>query len=104
HEVQWQVGPLNGIIDISSDARTLEFDPSGLDTGEYVITATVTDNGIPALSATSELTMTVERSLEQSPKAPSSKSGGGSAGDLILLGALLAGYSRRRSLSTARRL
>lgn len=76
HQLEWDVSELN--VNVDNDLE-FTFDPYDLLPGEYSVTLGVTDNGTPALSATTELQFTVREQVQSSSSSSSSSSNSSSS-------------------------
>lgn len=80
HSVDWSSNDIN-LADSYELGNNITFSSDGLVAGDYTISATVTDNGIPQLSDTAEMTIRVLSNVDPAPAA--SSGGGGSGGGAI---------------------
>ena len=81
HYVEWSSDDIN-LADSYELGNSITFSSDGLVAGDYTISATVTDNGIPQLSDTAEMTIRVLSNVDPAPAA--SSGGGGSGGGAML--------------------
>lgn len=87
HYVEWSSDDIN-LADSYEFGSSITFSSDGLVAGDYTISATVTDSGIPQLSDTAEMTIRVISDVDPAPAA-SSGGGGSGGGAMIWLLALL---------------
>ncbi|MEC9255011.1 MAG: hypothetical protein VX771_04390, partial [Pseudomonadota bacterium] len=80
HYVEWSSDDIN-LADSYELGNSITFSSDGLVAGDYTISATVTDNGIPKLSDSAEMTIRVLSNVDPAPAA--SSGGGGSGGGAI---------------------
>ena len=80
HSVEWSSNDIN-LADSYEFGNSITFSSDGLVAGDYTISATVTDSGIPQLSDTAEMTIRVLSNVDPAPAA--SSGGGGSGGGAI---------------------
>jgi len=81
HFIEWSSNDIN--LSASYEfGNSITFSSDGLVAGDYTISATVTDNGIPQLSDTAEMTIRVISNVDSAPAA--SSGGGGSGGGAML--------------------
>ena len=80
HSVDWSSNDIN-LADSYELGNSITFSSDGLVAGDYTISATVTDNGIPKLSDSAEMTIRVLSNVDPAPAA--SSGGGGSGGGAI---------------------
>ena len=87
HFIEWSSNDINlaGSYELGN---SITFSSDGLVAGDYTISATVTDNGIPQLSDTAEMTIRVISNVDPAPAA-SSGGGGSGGGAMFWLLALL---------------
>ena len=81
HFIEWSSNDIN-LADSYELGNSITFSSDGLVAGDYTISATVTDNGIPKLSDTAEMTIRVISNVDPAPAA--SSGGGGSGGGAML--------------------
>ncbi|MEE3161700.1 MAG: autotransporter subunit C, partial [Pseudomonadota bacterium] len=87
HSIDWSSNDIN--LSASYEfGNSITFSSDGLVAGDYTISATVTDNGIPQLSDTAEMTIRVISNVDSAPAA-SSGGGGSGGGAMFWLLALL---------------
>ena len=87
HYVKWSSDDIN-LADSYEFGNSITFSSDGLVAGDYTISATVTDSGIPQLSDTAEMTIRVISDVDPAPAA-SSGGGGSGGGAMFWLLALL---------------
>jgi len=81
HFIEWSSNDIN--LSASYEfGNSITFSSDGLVAGDYTISATVTDNGIPQLSDAAEMTIRVISNVDSAPAA--SSGGGGSGGGAML--------------------
>ena len=86
HSVEWSSDDIN-LADSYELGNSITFSSDGLVAGDYTISVTVTDTGIPQLSDTAEMTVRVISNVDSAPSASSDEEGsggGGSGGGAIL--------------------
>jgi len=87
HSIDWSSNDIN--LSASYEfGNSITFSSDGLVAGDYTISATVTDTGIPQLSDTAEMTIRVISNVDSAPAA-SSGGGGSGGGAMFWLLALL---------------
>ncbi|MEC9410047.1 MAG: autotransporter subunit C, partial [Pseudomonadota bacterium] len=87
HSVEWSSNDIN-LADSYEFGNSITFSSDGLVAGDYTISTTVTDTGIPQLSDTAEMTIRVISNVDPAPAA-SSGGGGSGGGAMFWLLALL---------------
>ncbi len=87
HSVEWSSDDIN-LADSYEFGSSITFSSDGLVAGDYTISTTVTDTGIPQLSDTAEMTIRVISNVDPAPAA-SSGGGGSGGGAMFWLLALL---------------
>ena len=80
HSVEWSSDDIN-LADSYEFGSSITFSSDGLAAGDYTISATVTDTGIPQFSDSAEMTIRVISNVDPAPAA--SSGGGGSGGGAI---------------------
>ncbi len=55
HTLTWNFADELGVIQVDTDTKSASFDPSTVETGVYLVEVTVTDNGSPQLSTTTQI-------------------------------------------------
>ena len=80
HSVDWSSNDIN-LADSYELGNNITFSSDGLAAGDYTISATVTDTGIPQFSDSAEMTIRVISNVDPAPAA--SSGGGGSGGGAI---------------------
>lgn len=79
HFIEWSSDDIN-LADSYEFGNSITFRSDGLVAGDYTISATVTDNGIPQLSDTAEMTIRVISNVDSAPSASSDEEGSGGGG------------------------
>ena len=79
HSVEWSSDDIN-LADSYELGNSITFSSDGLVAGDYTISVTVTDTGIPQLSDTAEMTIRVISNVDPAPSASSDEGGSGGEG------------------------